>query len=300
MGQQQTQSSELSYGVDAVDDAPPQSTTNFPPLGDEGVAGVTGDAAAVAVEESPCSTTTTPVEEVEARQMSASGKAKKKNFSLKKQLSKVDSKMRDLLVSASRRGSAVGGGVGATVTSSSTTISPQDEQPPTSFPFPAGDESSCESHHPADEEPIIIDDDNAAVVATTQPQSESSPPPPVPPTRPPRRLKKAHSVQQPSTTTSSKPVCSSNRPDHSSWKRTWNSNDETSSNSSATAILPYVLDLRMDTTDEPGHSSGFIDNFVRKFRKRSSSLCRTICGEPGTKSRPVLPPQLLKTKQPTN
>lgn len=288
-------------GADTVDDAP-LSTAG---IGEESVgtsvltAEASVEGAIIAAEEMSCPH---PMDEEvrsnEHRQMSASGKIKKKNFSLKKQLSKVDSKMRDLLVSASRRGSAASGGASTSAvdrvaaassagSSPQLPVSPQEEQPPTSFPFP-GDESSTESHqYPVDEDPmraLVVEDDETAVSTATAPPPPS--PSPVPPPRPPRRLKKAQSVQQPST--SSKPaVCASGRVDHSSWKRTWNSNDESCSNSSATAILPHVLDLRLDASDEPGHT-GFIDSFVRKFRKRSSCCCQTICREPGTSVLPLL------------
>ena len=293
-------------GMDAVDDAPlPKAVIGEERVGEAAPtnAETTVEGTINAAEEMSCPypMTDEEVRSNEHRQMSASGKIKKKNFSLKKQLSKVDSKMRDLLVSASRRGSAASGGASASaadrvaVTSSAggspqLPVSPQEEQPPTSFPFP-GDESSTESHqYPTDEDPsmraLFVADDETAVTTATAPSQPSQDPPLPPPTRPPRRLKKAQSVQQP--VTSSKPtVCTSSRVDHSSWKRTWNSNDESISNSSTTAILPHVLDLRLDATDEPGHT-GFIDSFVRKFRKRSSCCCRIICWEPGTFVLPLL------------
>lgn len=191
----------------------------------------------------------------------------KKNFSLKKQLSKADTKLRDLFGPISRRGSGTGGssagsaGLSGTVSphlSDSKPVSPQEEQ--TAFHFP--DPPDAVSSAPltvvlSGSDPVVVTA-CAESLDTNQAQKESS----VLfdadgiPIRPPRRLKKslsaaAHPAHRAAT---------SNR--DSGWKRTWYSSDESASILTAT----HILDLRFDPADEPCHT-GFLDSLVRKFSK---------------------------------
>lgn len=199
---------------------------------------------------------------------------KKKNFNLKKQLSKADTKLRDLFAPASRRGSgaSTGGGTsgGGTVSPhlpDSKPVSPQEDQPAFHFPEPAG--SPVHLIAPVSlatgAEPAVRDQQTLESIDTNRTATKE-----IPlfdtdgvPIRPPRRLKKSLSAaaQQQHKAISHR---------DSSWKRTWYSSDE-----SATLPATHVLDLRFDPTDESCYT-GFFDNIVRKFSKNSSHLFHSL------------------------
>lgn len=91
------------------------------------------------------------------------------------------------------------------------------------------------------------------------------------PVRPPRRLKKCVSAGAATAGASGasgpQPASRAHPPKlKSSWKRKWQSNDETNS-------APQVLDLRPDESDA---HSGFLDNIVRKLRKKLDSIYPTV------------------------
>lgn len=193
---------------------------------------------------------------------------KKKNFNLKKQLSKADTKLRDLFAPVSRRGSGASAGTGGGVSGSgagglvsphlpdSKPVSPQEEHPAFHFPEPV----NCNAALPP--LPPLLATDPVDSVAQKTNQEISLFDADGNPIRPPRRLKKSLSA---AAATQQKSV--SNR--DSGWKRTWYSSD--SDSAAATAALPpqtpmQVMDLRFDPTDECCHT-GFLDSLVRKFSK---------------------------------
>lgn len=186
---------------------------------------------------------------------------KKNNFNLKKQLSKADTKLRDLFAPVSRRGSgastgaAAGSATGGLVSphlSDSKPVTPQEEHPAFHFPEPVNCNAAVPLLPTVPAEPV----DTAA--AKTNQEIPLFDPDGIP-IRPPRRLKKSLSA------TATHPKSASNR--DCGWKRTWYSSD---SDSTAVATLPpaqiQVLDLRFDPADDSSHT-GFLDNLVRKFSK---------------------------------
>ena len=193
---------------------------------------------------------------------------KKKNFNLKKQLSKADTKLRDLFAPVSRRGSGASSGTGGGVSVSGTgglvsphlpdskPVSPQEEEPAFHFPEPV----NCNAALPP-LPPLLATDPVDSVAPRTNQEipllfdSDGNP------IRPPRRLKKSLSA---AAATQQKAV--SNR--DSGWKRTWYSSDSDSATVAATTSQTpmQVLDLRFDPTDECCHT-GFLDSLVRKFSK---------------------------------
>lgn len=188
----------------------------------------------------------------------------KKNFSLKKQLSKADTKLRDLFAPVSRRGSGAGGsssagsaaGLSGTVSphlSDSKPVSPQEEQSAFRFPEPPEAVPLAPVSAPA---AVVPDPVVPASESVDNSQKENNPlfDPDGVPIRPPRRLKKSLSA-------AAHPAHKANSGRDNGWKRTWYSSDET-----ATLAATQILDLRHDPTEEPGHT-GFLDAIVRKFSK---------------------------------
>lgn len=182
---------------------------------------------------------------------------KKKNFNLKKQLSKADTKLRDLFAPVSRRGSgaSTGGGAGGTVSPhlpDSKAVSPQEEE--SAFHFPEPSNPVCV----APEGPVIPAESVDLTIRTNRQEEVALFDSDGVPIRPPRRLKKSLSAaaqQQHKAITSR----------DSGWKRTWYSSDE-SGTVPAAVPATQVLDLRFDPTDESCYT-GFFDNIVRKFSK---------------------------------
>lgn len=205
---------------------------------------------------------------------------KKNNFNLKKQLSKADTKLRDLFAPVSRRGSGAstgtgGGGGGASgagglvsphLLPDSKPVSPQEEHPAFHFPEPA----NCNAALPP-LPPLAASGDSPVDSAAPRTNPE------IPllfdsdgnPIRPPRRLKKSLSA----AAATCQPKSVGNR--DSGWKRTWYSSDsDSTAAATATAAMAalappapmQVLDLRFDPSDECCHT-GFLDSLVRKFSK---------------------------------
>lgn len=180
---------------------------------------------------------------------------KKKNFNLKKQLSKADTKLRDLFAPVSRRGSGASTGAGTASAAGGLTsphladskpVSPQEEQQ-AAFHFP----------EPADGNAAVPAEPLDSTAAAKASQDIALFDPDGIPIRPPRRLKKSLSAAATHQKTGGHRDCG--------WKRTWYSSD-----SDSTALAPpvqiHVLDLRFDAADDSCHA-GFLDNLVRKFSK---------------------------------
>lgn len=170
----------------------------------------------------------------------------KKNFSLKKQLIRADSKLRDLIVAAGRRGSAPSA-------NSSKPNSPVDCEPrPT---FPAAESNCCESAESCSSvEPKPVQQEMAESPTLTTEYTDAggksvTPATATAPVRPPRRNKHK---RPPSATVTTEILTK------------WPSSDE----------LVQVLDLRLDGGEDcrDGCTSGFLDNIVRKFSKSLISL----------------------------
>lgn len=203
--------------------------------------------------------------EEEGKTENGARQRKKKNFNLKKQLSKADTKLRDLFAPVSRRGSGAsggtGGGAGGLVSPhlpDSKPVSPQEEHPAFRFPEPV----NCYAALPPLPPLPATDPLDSVVPPRTHPEiplfdADGNP------VRPPRRLKKSLSAAA-----ATQPKSVSGR--DSGWKRTWYSSDSDSTVATAALAAPptpmQVLDLRFDPTDECCHT-GFLDSLVRKFSK---------------------------------
>ncbi|XP_045025872.1 LOW QUALITY PROTEIN: syntaxin-binding protein 5 [Daphnia magna] len=188
---------------------------------------------------------------------------KKKNFNLKKQLSKADTKLRDLFAPVSRRGSGASTGAGTASAAGGLTsphladskpVSPQEEQQ-AAFHFP----------EPADGNAAVPAEPLDSTAAAKASQDIALFDPDGIPIRPPRRLKKSLSAAATHQKTGGHRDCG--------WKRTWYSSD-----SDSTALAPpaqiHVLDLRFDAADDSCHA-GFLDNLVRKFNKSDMAFTRS-------------------------
>ena len=178
----------------------------------------------------------------------------------KRQLSKADSKLRDLFVSGGRRGSGNASG------SASSPVSPQDEQPSVPFGESSSECTPCLTPAETPTEELVKDPD---APIKDQPAFDED----GVPIRPPRRLKKCVSAGAATAGASNASAPQATSRAHppklkSSWKRKWQSNDETNS------ACPQILDLRPDESD--AQHTGFLDNIVRKLRKKLDSVRRVV------------------------
>ena len=173
----------------------------------------------------------------------------KMNLNLKKKLVKADSKLRDLLVQAGRRGSTPTGSVQNVTT-------PQDDNPATAFGSVAWDSERRQSQ-PLPAEPKFQPPEESV---SSRPNDLNLFDSDGNPTRPPRRK---HPNQRAFSSPSALPLQT-----HASSSCEVLKHWPVSADASSTVVFS-VLDLRFDESDAAGipHSK-FLDNIVRKFSKK--------------------------------